>query len=250
MGEIRDIDKIRCYIDLSDDGNNIMLNRQKIYSEFSVKITKYFEQYGLAYEILPLGGKGGGIEKFWDILKFAWENKEFFIIIFTIFKIIGHFPEFLTSSLIRIKSSDYPRAFLSLSLETNDELHDNNLDYWLGKRLINLKHISDGICNELLKDYSLFKFDQSFGLFIQPLKFLIIYTVPSEQRNGFNSSRIIRLFNSLKVKTNTSINYNFTRWFAIKRIDGTLVLENKSRATRLNKKYYLFLSTRVLSDYF
>src|SRR3989344_5701595 len=226
MGHKRDIDTIRCYFDLSDDGNNMLFSREGVHKRLSKDIGEYLDKYGLQYEILPLGEKGGGGESIlWEALKLAWENKSIIGLIFSLIKIGISIPKVTISMLNRMSSQTKPRIIVSLSLETDENFDDRNLTFYLCRKLINLKNISDNLLKELSSKYQIFRFDQSFELFMSARHFLIRYEVKAEHQNTFNSFRLVRLFKNLRIKDNSYSVYEFTKFLLVSRFDGSMQVE-------------------------
>lgn len=251
MGQRRDIDTIHCYIDFSQDTNNFLFSRWEIHSKISKFIARYLKQYGLQYEIIPLGGMGGGrAETLWNIIKLAWNNKDIIGIFIVSIKAVLDIPKYIKSILNSYAFQSKPSINISFTLQTEQNFTDKDLNIALGKRLINLKFISDDICKKLSINYSIFRFNQRFNLFVYPRKFGVSYEFNAEHQNTFNTYRLIRLFKDLRIKDNLSSRYSFTKWFVISRLDEKLNIEGKTRIKTPYKKYYLFLSTHIISDYF
>lgn len=246
MGFKRDINTIHCYVDLSQDGNNAMFNREVVHEKFSKEVGSCLKKYGLEYKIEPLGEMGGGAETLLEVLKFAWENKGLVGVVIVLIKMILDIPQYINRRLNTRISLQKPKVLIHLGLETKQDCVDENL----GLRLTNLKLLNDEICNKLADKYPVFKFDQSFGLFICPRRFSIRYHLDSERQNVVNSYRLLRLFKSLQIRDNYYSTYTFTKWLFITRLEGELNIEGNVKLRKLRKKYYLLFSTRILNDYF
>lgn len=250
MGYKRDINTIYCYVDLSLEGNKSFFTREQIHSRFSKEIEKIFKKYGLEYEITDLGGMGGGYEQgLIELLKLILATQGLVSFVFEIGKLVIKIPKYFRNILNKIISNESTRAYITLSLETSENWQDKDLGYVLGQKLIVLKRLSDEICVNLKHKYPIIDTDQNFSLFISPRSFSVYYSLPKEQRNIFNTIRLFRLFKGLVIRNNLSISYYFNPIF-IRRIDERLNVESSGARMRTPyKKYYLFLSTRIISDY-
>lgn len=250
MGQVFESDIVHCYIDLSDNGNNLLFNRSFIHTELSKRVSRIFNRYGIKYEIEPLGDKGGGggviMSVFWEIINAVWRE-------------IVTMPPIIIPLLARYKlggslSRNMARVDIELSIRSNEQCPDEDIfitSKWMGEKLIELKYLSDVICRELSSRYSLFKYDQGFELSLPSLEFWVRYKINSEQQNIFNTYRIIRLFKALKIRKKFFSTYLFDRWLVIVREDGSLRQEDSFTRTRARgKKYYLVFSSNIIQDLF
>lgn len=251
MGQRRDINKIYCYIDFSQETNYSLFSRWEIHSLISKDVSNYLKQYKLEYEITPLGGMGGGrVETLWEIIKFAWNNKDIIAIFLASIKTILNIPKYIKSTLNSLSSPIGPVINICLELRTNTNFTDKNLNIAFSQRLINLRLINDSICKELSNKYPIFRFNERLGLFSYPRKFGVNYELNADQKNTFNNFRLIRLIQGLKIKDNRYIRYCFSKWLLISRFDEILNIEGKTRMRTPYKRYYLLLSTHIISDYY
>lgn len=251
MGHKWEIDKIRCYIDILQGSSFGFLKRHKIHEIFSKRVSKYLDKYELNYEIIPLGGMGGGVSNILlDALRALWQSKEILGTIISIYKLIIAIPKYIISLTDNKISSSKPRVQISFGLTVDkDPVYPNIISASI-LRLIMLKHISDDICSKLSKEYSLFKFNQSFSLTVYAHKFSVGYYLGADKQNTINNYRLIRLMKSLYIKENTDITYNFINLNLIQRIDNRLNISGHMRMSTPLKKYYLLFSTKVIADYF
>lgn len=246
MGYKNDLDIIHCYIDFADNGNNAIFNREKIHKILAEEVIGCLEKYKLAFEIKPLGDKGGGArETFLNFLRLAWENKD---IIAMLSVVIWKSPKYLVNFFRKVFDQEGPRIIIDLSLTSNQDFDYEKSEFQLGLRMINLKYLNDEICKIIIKKYPIFKLDQSFALFIEPYNFSIHYQISHKYQNTVNSIRLTRLFKNLKIRKNLNTNYSFTGWFLISRSDCVRFLDEDIRVKELFKKYYFVLSTQTISD--
>lgn len=252
MGHRWDIDKIHCYIDLSQNSIIGFINRVEIHTLISKDVSGYLKKYGFDFEITPLGGKGGGGggDFIAEALRMIRESVNILATLISIFELVKAVFKFIGIQMKRHIEKSKPKVQLNFSLVIDeDPVYSNVLPASI-ERLIMLKHILDDICKKLHKKYSLFNFDYSFGISVYVRHFSISYILRAEDRNMFNNFRLMRLLKSFYIKNNTNITYGFTQWGFISRYDDKLKYIEKTRMRSPNKRYYLFLSTRVISDYF
>lgn len=254
MGKLTDIDTIHCYIDLSLESNQSLLDRRKIHKTIIKDVEQYFKKYGLSYEIIPLGGMGGGgwSNLFWEGLKIALDNKDILAFIISSVKILWNIPNIIKSLITSYISNSYLKVVIDLSLKSNTPYTNEELLWFnpsIQKKLVNLKFISDDLCNNLKAKYSIFKFDQSFSISVSSREFWVTYNLPAEKQNKFNSYRLIKLFNSIEVRDKFYSIYDFTKFLLISREDGGLSIKKSYRMRSPKIKYYLFISTKIIDDY-
>lgn len=179
MGTVDSSKIIECYIDLSDYGNNYLFDRAAINKIISKDVSAYMDKYGLKYEILPLGGKGGGggiFRLFGEGLKIAWDNREYIEAILALIKIAIKIPRFIYFLLNQTSFTEKPRVDINLGIELKDEVSawERNMPFlnmYLAKKMLSLKQISDDLYDYLSDKYTLFKFDRSLSIYMPDAKF-------------------------------------------------------------------------------
>lgn len=252
MGRKWDIDKIHCHINISQGSNSGFFDSYKIHELFSKEVSLYFDRYGLDYEIIPSGGMGGGggSNILIEALRSLWHSKEIIVALIKLIELVFAFTTFIKMELTKKINIEKPRITIGLGLTIDKDPVYSNIISASIERLIMLKQIADDICNNLRKDHSIFNFDQYLSLTIYSNNFSVNYKLDAGKQNTFNTYRLIRLIKNLYIKDNVNITYDFTRWNFITRFDDKLNFENKSKMTMPYKKYYIFLSTRIIEDYF
>lgn len=241
-----DLNLVYCSVDLIS-GNQALFDRSVLFKKFSGVAAKYLKDNGVKYKIEgPASLGNGGLGFFFDVLKQLWSNKEIFGILFLIAKQV---PKLLVDSPF----ADKPRVYVSLRIKSGKELDyvkNRDLEQLLVDRLINLKNLSDGLCDLLEKQYPIFAFDQSFGARLLAISFRVSYLIPHEKCTAFNKSRLIRLFKSVRVKNNLDSNYVFNKFNFVEGTNGKTTYEGESwMGDRKRNKYFFFVSSRIISDY-
>ncbi|MBP7966751.1 hypothetical protein KAZ66_00615 [Candidatus Woesebacteria bacterium] len=255
MGQIYDDDIILCYIDFSQSANYKLFNRGVIHQKLCRDAEIYFKKYGLNFEMIPLGGMGGGGWEsiFQQGFMLAWEHRDIIEMVIAFVKTSRNIINYFSSKVINHTDvKDIPKIVIELSLRTEETYTNGDLlsmNPYFQQKLVNLKLISDNLCNFLKKKYEIFNFDQVFSLYIHSREFHVTFNFPFEKQTKFNTFRLIRLFKNFQIRDKFYSVYNFINWFLISRDDGGKSIEEGSSRRSPMKKYYLFISTKILSDY-
>lgn len=242
---INDLDTVYCSVDLIF-GNNALFDRSFLFKKFNKEAAKYLKDNGIKYKMEGPAQLGGGGEGLLAFLKVLWANKAIFTMAIVLLK-------WIFNLVIAPKFDEKPRATVCLSLKTASGLtyvENSALEAVLIGRLINLKNLNDGLCDELQKKYPIFNFDQLVRVTLSDRSFRAGYTLLHEQRNAFNRFRLMRLFKGLKVRRGTDRDYIFNKLQLIERTDRETTHQNGAwMSSNESKRYFLFLSASVIKDY-
>lgn len=253
MGQIKESDIIHCYIDLSDKGNNLFLNRSFIHDKLSNEVGDILKRYGIRYSIEPLGEKGAGIEVIGLIPKII---KYIIGEVGTLGIVSIIIPQIIKRKCNSFIFKNKARAHIGFSIVVPDSFQKEEFERvgkWVGEIMTSIKNLNDVVCKELNEKYPLLVFDQGLGLSIPSLEYWISFEINAEQQGLFNKYRLLRLFRALKIREQFYSIYRFTRFFLISREDGELKIDKVDkdfRTRRLEKKYFMFFSSNILKDLF
>lgn len=243
---INDLDTVYCSVDLIF-GNNVLFDSTFLFKKFNQEAAKYLKDNGIKYKLEGPAQLGGGGEGLLAFLKLLWANKAVFTMAVALLKWVFNV---VTSP----KLDEKPRATVCLRLVTDSDLkyvENSALEAVLIGRLVNLKNLNDGLCDELQKKYPIFNFDQLIRVTLSDRSFRARYTLLHEQRNVFNRFRLMRLFKGLRVINKIDREYIFNKLHLIERTDRQTTQQNGAwMSSNKSKRYFLFLSARVIKDYF
>src|SRR5258706_2906363 len=150
-----DLDTVYCSVDLIS-GNNILFDRAFLFDKFNKEAEKYLKDNGVKCEIEGPASLGGGAGFLLDLIKQLWANKAIFIIVFVLAK-------WLFGFITKSRFDEKPRVCVSLRIKTDSDLEyveNAALEGMLTSRLINLKNLSDGLCDVFEKQNPIFNYDQ------------------------------------------------------------------------------------------
>jgi hypothetical protein len=186
--------------------------------------------------------KGGGLDTILNILKTAWQNKD---IIYAIFNIAYLLKRNYLNWIDDYLKKNKPRVVIILVVN-----YSTTGDYWcIGDEINGLKFLADEIYRELSKKYPIFIFDQSLFVTFEDLEKRADCYITSEKNNKFNRYRLFKIFDSFSGKRNMQYHFSITNFFAVKRTENELNRSGSSWIGSNSKYYYLFFSSRILSDY-
>lgn len=253
--------KVHFRVDLNSSSNFFLFDYEKLHKELSSEITSYLKKNGVSYEDEGIfeGGGGGGLDSFVEAIKLIFTNKELLGILTSILALVRALPLYLRTWLAKAQNKTKPRVLLNFKLESKadiDKEEVNQIDGMLSQLLLNLKYIGDDVCVNLSASRPSFLFDLKLITTITKKSSSVVYLIPHEQRNFFNSYRLIRLIQSLRIKNNKEIFYEFNgikKLFLISRTDFDVEYKEEYGLGDLVsngdcKDYYLFLSSKILGD--
>ena len=162
---------------------------------------------------------------------------------------VGSALKIFKQALIRDAGRLKPRINISFFIETDCHVYridQEELQSIVVNRLANLLSLSSQLKEYLQNDFGAFSFDLSIEARINSKQYTVIFYLQHELINGFNTSRIMRIIGDLKLRNFFHSDYYLTNWHAIKRHDRFDI----ESGTKISPTYYLFLSTRIINDYF
>lgn len=201
---------VHCAIDLIS-GNNVLFDREILFSDFNEVAAKYFTKYGVKFKIGRIAQLGGGAFILIEIIKQLWAHKE---ILKIFFEVIRHGYKIL----INLNDKNKHRVHVNLWIETDADLeyvHNSELKQLIVPELIILKNMSDDLCKILKDKYPLFVFDQIFGVYLVKKNFSTRFFLADEYQNSFNKMRLSHLFNNLKIEDNFATEFRFNKSYLI-----------------------------------
>lgn len=251
------LNTVYCQVDISLSGNNYLFDRVKLHKKFTKEMTQYLKTYGVKYKVEPLSGLGGGGvgEGLLFLLKTMWDQRGILGVIFTIFRLISNHV-FMANFLKLFYKVDHtkPRMKIFLRLKTDDQYGERELNYLNGdliNRILNLQGLSEGLFNLLTTNHPLFLFDQEIRASIYSKSFRVLYSIPHEMQNKFNTFRVRRFIQALRIKDMQDIEYGFPNNLFAVRTESKLIYNNLGSfmKDRTSKTYYFFISSKVIMDY-
>lgn len=246
-----DLNEVKYFIDFPQTSNLALIDISKLYDDLSHDISKYLTSKGIKNSnIGPIGGGGGGggFLTLWEIVKALLETKS---LITFFFSVVSYVKIAITKTSINDVKNIVPRVTLYLSIETKskiDKIGEKQLEEIFSRRMINLLLAVICLVNYLNRDNEHLYFDFSVSGVIAPRDYTISFSIPHEQRKKIEPSRFLKIINKIKIRKSLWSSYKMTNWFAVSRSDTTYSTNKSSAKTK--PTYYLFISTRVISDYF
>lgn len=247
-----DLDKIVCCVDFSDLSNFCLLNRDYLLKKFQEEVKEFFDQNGIKYEIENPGDKGGGgLFNLLEIFKELWKYKDFLMFISSI---TGYFIHLYSSFLGKSVNPQKPRIEVSLTINSKRKLNKKRLklfqEWYLVNKLSNLLNVGNAVCNEINNLHEYIYCDLSIRCVISGNSYMVHFQAPHEYRTDKKVSRLLQIIKNLKVKENQYSDYDFTKWYAIKRTDSRLEINSNSSSRGPHfSKYYLLFSSKIIKDY-
>jgi hypothetical protein len=248
-----DLDTITCYIDFTNLSNFSLLDKDFLLKKFQKETKDFFEDNGIKYKIEPPGDKGGGgLSSLIEIFKDLWKYKDFLAFFLSAAQYFIHiFDSFVQNNI----NSQKPGIEISLIIQSKRKLNQKHLEkfqkWYLSDKISNLLNIGDALCEKLCELHKYLKCDLSIRGIMAENNYMVHFQIPHEYRKNNKISRFLYLIKNLKIKENRCSDYDFTKWYAIKRTDSKFEIdENSSSIGPKFSKYYLFFSTKIIRDYF
>ncbi len=247
--------KIYCRVELSSRSNSLFVNHIKMSKSLTSRTANHLKEMGVSVVSDPVvisGIGGGGPEFMWGGIVWAWQNKDWAGLVVGTFRIIFRSFELINTWIHNWSAKPRPRAIVTLSLRierklTRDEkmfLQESIID-----RLVEMKYLADGVCSVLSNEYSSIYFDQVLSASINSKNFNVYYETKKEDLGNDATLRTFRLFNGLRIKNKMDIRYNIGK-FIISRTDRRIIVyRNDWTYDDKEKKYYFFLTNKLLSDW-
>lgn len=256
-GTQAEFDRRRQYELLSNDLVHVMyyvyisniplLDVGKLQGKFEKIIGIELEKNGIqSFQVVGVGGGGGGGgETFWEIIKFLWGHREILTFLVSMFQFIKTFYINLIKTSVK---SSYPLVDAHFIIDANskvDKLKKNELDSVFSESLANLLIVTNSILSAINSDYPAFRFNLSVEGRVNSIGYSTTFRLDHHSRIS-KESRIIEIIQNLRLRSNTSSDYQLSKFDLVKRSDRY----TKSNGVYKFNDYYLFFSKNIISDYF
>jgi hypothetical protein len=265
MGGGREIvEATRQYSELSDElgevtfiflpivGNFEFFDTYKVSSNIEKEILDFYEDLGIkckSWGYAGGGGGGGGLENLIEIFRIFYQSLDVILLIGSIIRVV---KQYIVLSHHRKIQNSKPRFSIAFKIHSEsmiDKIVEKEAGKILENKLSNFLLLTQSLINKLAANYTFIKFDVSIEASLGYPNYILNLNIPDDLRNSNLISRYLSIISgSIKVRNNFRSGYIPSRWRAIKRTDSMLM--DSSEQVITEKTYYLFLSSKVLKDYF
>lgn len=250
MGHLDTSNFVHIYVDLSQKGNNELFERSPVHELLKPIIGKVLRRYGLHYNIMELGGMGGGGgtgPTAWEIIKQFIEYKE---LVGLAVYLLNSLKSVIAGAIGLVASYSSPKIYLSFKLEDESvyETPDiKSLSAQFSSKLLNLNQVMEVVIKEIMEELPLFDIEKVLRFSFTSLDYHITYTQGSCKSSSWNKSRLVILIKGLKVLPETDTTYELRR-FLIRRTDGLKKFARKKQTQYITKKYFMLFSSRIFGE--
>lgn len=253
-----ELHKVYIRVDLSPSSHFGLHDPVKLIDEITKEISQYFKSNAVNFEVKPIfeGGGGGGVESFIEAFRYLFTHKEVITFFLALIKFIFSLPQYLKRIFVKVHHDTRPRITINLDLGTRANIDEEAfypIDFMVIDQLINLKNIGDDIHKLITNNRPSFLVDIQFSVSIYKKEFKAVYLLKHEQRNEFNSFRLINFIKAFKIIENKEWFYEFygfSKLFLSSRTDFCIEYNHEQDYFRgrvgKTKKYYFLLSSKEI----
>lgn len=197
-----------------------------------------------------LVGVGGGEYTIIDILKMILTGVGIFS---NIVLLLGTIKTACINYLNGFFNDSKPSISLDFWIETSaqvDKIKRNEFSLMVTEKLSNLLSVSKSLSEYLIMRHKYLDCDFSIGVKILSIDYSAVFLIPSRFQTRFNYSRLLKIIKNLNIKTGLATNFTFTKWLSILRSEAKVIRTKGKIEQKEQGKYYLFLSSKLMKDYF
>lgn len=234
-----ELKKIRFLVSFSNVETSLF-DSYSLGQSITQEITTYFVSNKIQSEPIQVGGMGGGIGSFLEILRELWENKELISFVITL---INFIKIKIRSRIQKNVKNLKPRIALTFKIESTspiNKLKRSDVEITLARCAANLLIISNSIAELTQENHKFLRCDFSINISITSKDFSYVIKIPEESRNSHNINKFLAVIKNIKVQTGLHSTYNIGALNLLQRIDWV-----KKR----NIRYFFCLSTNIVNDF-
>lgn len=245
-----ELDTVTYYIYFSNRLSLELFDLDKLHKSLTDKISRQLDAYGVRHKVTFVDGGGGGLDTLWEIVQRFLDTKELIAFALSLFSYAKTaYLHFVNNTVNNLK----PAIDVHLYIEADkkiDRLKASDSNYIVSRRLANLFVVANGVLDTISKDLNGFNFNVSVAAQINSQHSSVSFNLPKKPNSEHKINRMLQIIKDLRLRKNYFSTYSFSPLGFVKREDTELVSIDGSLEAKDAGKYYLLISTYILSDYF